>query len=180
MTIKEALATLFSAFPSDRHGNTETIRLYEQKLADIPLPLLEATVGKLINTAKFFPSIAEIRHTAAELAGILPAQAEEALAIVRQADVRESVYRRDGTYAYTERFWRWPDVSEPTMQAIASALERLGDSVRPDGKDIFAWEGGFKAIYAAVVSDRTATALEDLSQVNLFLDGRRTKLLQEK
>lgn len=176
MTVKEALATLFSAFPDDRHAQPETIRLYERKLSDIPGPLLETTINKLVDTAKFFPSIAEIRHIAAGLAGLLPAPAEEALAIIRRADVREPVLQRDGSFAYTERYWRFPEnLSGPTLKAIEAALERMGDSVTSAGKDIFAWESGFKAVYGAVASDQTALALEDLSQVKLL--GRQDALL---
>lgn len=178
MTVKEALAMLFSAFPSERYAQSATIALYEKKLSDIPPDVLGATVNRLIDTAKFFPSIADFRHVAADLAGLLPAPAEEALAIVRRADVRKPVYRRDGSLAYIERYWNFSeDVSEPTMRAINAALEKVGDSVREDSKDIFGWELGFKATYSAVAGEQASVMLEDLSRARLI--GRSDRKLLE-
>lgn len=178
MTVKEAMLVLGAAFPGDRHSNEQTRTLYERKLSDIPPDLLSATVERVINTGKFFPSISDIRRTAAELAGLLPASPEEALAIIRKADVRKAVLRRDGSYAYTECCWQFPeDMSEITRRAIESALERAGDVVGRDGKDIFAWETGFKALYSVLFSAEEERVLMDLSQAKLLPGGSKPLLL---
>lgn len=144
---KQALGALVAAFRIERL-ESETIALYEAKLRDIHSDLLERAVHRLIERAKFFPSIAEIRTAAAELAGVLPMAAEEALAIVRVADVERPVYRRDGTLAYTEHEWQWPeDLSWPALGVIRAALSRAGESFAQDGKRVFGWEQGFKAAY---------------------------------
>lgn len=163
---RQAIGVLVAAFRVDRLDD-ETIALYEAKLRDIHGDLLERTIHRLVERAKFFPSIAEIRSTAAQLAGMLPMGAEEALAIVRAADVERPVYRRDGSYAYTEHEWRWPeDLSWNALGVIRAALAKAGESVTGDGKRVFGWEQGFKAAYereaAGVVAEldlRTAKAL---------------------
>ena len=176
MTIKEALSTLRIAFPRGEDLPPATMRLYEEKLADIGGTLLQETVHRIITTARFFPAIAEIRHMAASVAGVLPAGTEEALAIVRQADVREDIYRRDGTFAYTERYWRFPEgLPAPTMKAIYAAFEQCSDSVGRDGKDQFGWEQGFKASYQTA-----ATAIERAALQNLVDSALPVALLTAK
>ena len=164
MKPKEAVAVLAVAFLRDKELPQETVDIFAAKLADINPALLEATIHRLLERTRFFPSIAEIRQTAAELAGVLPPPAEQALAIIREADVERAVYRRDGTYAYTEYEWRWPeDLSAPTMRLIGSVLAQVGESRDTSGRRHFGWEQGFKASY-----ERAAALLvADLSQAAL-------------
>lgn len=144
---KKAMAVLVAAFRQEKLSS-ETIALYESKLRDIDEALLEKAIHRVIDRSAFFPAIAEIRATAAELAGLLPMGAEEALAIVRTADFERPVYRRDGTFAYTEHEWRWPDdLPWPALGVIRAALSKAGESVTLDGKRVFGWEQGFKAAY---------------------------------
>ena len=177
MKPREAVAVLAAGFLRDRELSTETVELYAAKLADINPALLEAVIHRLLERARFFPSIAEIRQTAAEVAGVLPLPAETALAIVREADVERPVYRRDGTYAYTEHDWRWPDtVSAGTMWLIGRVLAQVGESRDASGRKHFGWEQGFKAAYeraaALVVADLSQAALPP-GQPPLHLgDGR--------
>ncbi|KKK65591.1 hypothetical protein LCGC14_2972610, partial [marine sediment metagenome] len=81
MKPKEALAILLSAFRQEKIEE-DTIGLYVKKLSDIQPALLEATIHRIVDRSKFFPAIAEIRETAAGIAGILPLSPEEAMAIV--------------------------------------------------------------------------------------------------
>lgn len=164
MTPKAALATLRAAFPRGQDLSPSTIDLYLLRLKDIPGALLETAVNRIIYTSKFFPTIAEIRHTAAEVAQLLPISAEEALAIVRKADIREDIYRRDGSFAYTERYWRWPEnLSDATTHALVATLGHCGDIVGQDGTNQFGWEQGFKASYQTQATAIEQAALEDLS-----------------
>ena len=160
MTPKEAVAVLAAAFRQERL-EAPTIALYEKLLADLEPGLLHRAIHQVVKSCKFFPAIAEIRDAAAELSGQLPARTEEALAIIRQADVERPVYRRDGTFAYNEYEWRWPeDVAPSTMAVIQETLAKVGESRTPDGKPVFGWDLGFKASY-----ERTRAAYEpDLSR----------------
>lgn len=163
MTPKEAVAVLVAGFRQERL-EAPTIALYEKMLADLEPALLTRAVHSVLASSRFFPSIAELRDAAAELSGQLPARTEEALAIIRQADVERPVYRRDGTLAYVEYEWRWPeDVAPATMAVIRETLARVGESRTSDGRPVFGWEQGFKASYdrvrAAYTPDLSTPAL---------------------
>ena len=158
MTAKEALAVLVATYLRDKDLPDATVNIYVAKMGEIHGELLEAVIHRVIERSRFFPSIAELRQTAAELAGALPIGVEEAMAIVRAADVERPVYRRDGTYAYTEHEWAWPEgLSWKTLGVIRAALSKAGESIDVEGKRIFAWESGFKAAYereaASVVAE---------------------------
>ena len=160
MTPKEALAVLAATFLPNKDLPRPTVDIYVAKLGDIHGPLLETTIHRLIETWRFstLPPIAVIRQTAAELAGVLPAATEEALAIVRAADVERPVYRRDGTYAYTEHEWAWPEgLSWKTLGVIRAALSKAGESIDGEGTRIFGWEQGFKAAYEREVQEVVAS-----------------------
>ena len=170
MTSKEAVAVLVAAFRQEQLP--ATVALYVAKLADIPPALLETTIHRLIDTLTFFPSIAEIRRMAAGLAGLLPPGVEEVLALVRAADVEIPVTRRDGSHAYTERVWHWPDqIPDSTLALIRQVLATVGDPVGSDGARIFAWEQGFKAAYERVAEHETHAALAGLARAPLMLRG---------
>lgn len=176
MSPKEALAVLCAAFQV-KDSPSPTLRLYETKMADIPPTLLAETVNRLIEQAEHFgilPPIATIRRTAARLAEVLPPGAEEALALIRAADVEHPVFRRDGSYAYTEHEWVWPEGTSPELLGmIRTALSTVGDPVGKDGERIFAWEHGFKAAYERSAVEGTQRALADLSRAVLPSPARR-------
>lgn len=163
----EAVKTLKAAYPAATIPN-ETLTIYAEKLADIPAPLLDATVNRVIESSRFFPTIAELRQCAGRLAGILPASEAEALAIVRRADILRPVYRRDGTLAYVERFWEWPDDVDPlTLDTIRNVLERVGEPKGADDQAHFGWDTGFQKTYATEAGTVSQSALADLSQARL-------------
>lgn len=167
MTPKEAVAVLMAAFRQDRIEDP-TIRLYQQKLCDIAPALLEATIHRVIERAKFFPSIAEIRETAASLAGLLPPSPEEALAVVRQADQERPMYRSDGSVAYMDRHWDWPtDLPDEDLRGIEHALAIMGDPMDGNGTLRFGWETDFKRVYAPIAEGRKQRTLGNLSRAAL-------------
>lgn len=166
MNASAAVARLMAAFAKEL--SPETVGIYVEKLADIPPPLLEAACNRLIDTQTFFPAVSEVRKCAARLAGLLPVEPAEALAIVRGADVSYPVFRRDGTPAYTEREWRWPeDIDELTLDTIRSTLEKVGEPADPDGKSHFGWEMGFQKTYESGAEAISRKALADLSAAKL-------------
>lgn len=167
----EQVALLKAAFPRTELSR-ETLAIYATKLADIDGQLLAAAVNRLIEDVKFFPTIAEIRKMAARLAGLLPPPAAEALAIVRRADRREKVYRRDGSVAYEERYWEWPsDVDKNTIDVCCNIIERVGDPVKDTDEDHFAWDTGFRDVYDKESEAVSSRLLADLSAARL-LAGR--------
>ena len=162
LTPKQAIVTLAAAFKQETIKQ-ETIDIYEKMLSDIPGQLLEESVMDILNRCKFFPSIAEIRETAARKCGLLPCSPAEALAIIKQADVAEPKYDRAGRYCYTERHWQWPDnVDRQTLGCIIDTLGKVGDPYGADGKAKFGWEQGFSKTYESESGIATQRVLADL------------------
>lgn len=163
MTPMQAVSTLLSAFRQE--VNPETVALYAKRFADMPPALVAATVDHILDNSKFFPSISEIRVSAVRVAGLLPkATPAQAIAVIRKADVSRPVYRRDGSYVYTEREWSWPDDVDPlTLDAIRDVLAEVGEPVNAEGAAHFGWEMGFQKTYEAKVEEITKAAVVDLS-----------------
>jgi hypothetical protein len=59
----EMIGTLAAAYPSVE-VTEQTIRTYVWSLMDLPVPTLSTAIERCRDTAKFFPSIAEIRENA--------------------------------------------------------------------------------------------------------------------
>lgn len=146
----------------------ETAALYAEKLQDVPSELLEATVNAIIDSARFFPSVSELRVTAARLAGLMPPTQAEAIAIIRKADQRRTVLRRDGSVAYTEREWVWPeDLDDATYDLMRTVLCKVGEPNDAEGKDYFGWAKDFQSAYEVEAEAVTHKALADLSRAQL-------------
>ena len=162
----EAVAKLLAAYRQE--VAQETVALYVEKLADIPRPVLEAAVDRIIERGRFFPAISEIRESAARAAGLLPLSGPEALALVRRANVTRPVYRRDGTLAYVEHEWDWGPVGDRlTLELVRETLERVGEPQDGEGKAHFGWDAGFRGTYETAAADATVLVLADLSQARL-------------
>ncbi len=172
----EAVGTLAVAY--QRELTPETVAVYVAALGDIEPALLAESVRQSIASSKFFPTIAELRRTAARIAGILPPSAGEVLATIQRADVRETVFRRDGSPAYTERYWRWPEGASPELVALCEGvLAKVGEPCDGDGKDLFGWETNARKTYEAELPALEAAKLADLSGAR-FLAGRSQGRLQ--
>lgn len=171
----EAVETLVAAYQKDL--TPETIGVYAAALADVDGDLLAEAVRQSIATSKFFPAIAELRRNAARIAGLLPPSSGEVLAMIRRADVRESIYRRDGSFAYTERYWRWPDEADPeTIAVCEEVLRKAGEPCDEAGEDIFGWDTNARKVYEAELPALEALALANLSSVRM-LPGKEPKRL---
>lgn len=173
--VLRAVADLADAY--GREVKDETAAQYAVHLEDIEPALLKTTISALIRESKFFPSIAEIRRRAALHAGLLPPLVGEALEIIRRADVSEPVLRRDGSHAYTEQYWRWPDDLDPGVgDLLHSVVAKCGEPT-DGGKARFGWEKAAAQVYeqeAAMYVDRVTA---DLSQARL--EAPRTVSLPE-
>ena len=171
----EAITTLAAAFQRDL--SPETVAVYAAALADIDPGLLAESVRQAIATLKFFPTVAELRRTAARVAGLLPPSSGEVLALIRRADVRESIYRRDGSFAYTERYWRWPDdASSETVALCESVVSKAGEPCDEQGNDAFGWEIAARKVYESDLPAIEAQALSNLSSARL-LTGQKMRSL---
>lgn len=168
-----AVAQLTIAFRNETIS-PESAALYAEHLADIPTDLLSRAVSSLIQSQRFFPAVAEIRERAARLAGLLPPTAAEALAIVRRADVSRPVFRRDGSYAYTEREWDWPeDVDADTLDLVRDTLAKVGEPVDAGGKTLFGWDAGFAKTYDVAAEEIKLHILADLPRALAAHDSLR-------
>lgn len=167
------VARLRAAFPNERMPE-ETFAVYIEQLGDVEAELLREAVSRVIAESRFFPRIAEVRIAAARLAGLLPPTPAEAVALVRRADVSETIMRRDGSVAYTEHFWRWPEDADPAHVAFCEdVLARVGDPVdhSGNGERHFGWDTGFQKTAEAEVQVREREAVADLSGARLLLLG---------
>lgn len=174
--LTDAISRLIAAYgkeslPEDR------VATYLEELADIQEPLLNEAVRTLIRRSKFFPSIAEIRHTAASLAGLLPPTPAETAAIIRRADRTEIRGAERGGRGYVEKFWDWPaDLPEANLALIQGVLAKVGEPSNSEGKPHFGWEMGFQKTYELAAGEYLATTLADLSRARLKATERVSML----
>ena len=104
-------AKLIDAFPHvrlDDESAQRTLKIYAEYLQDLDFGEAEAAVSGLLATARFFPTIAEIRGAVAEAALDAPS-AEEAWAIVQRE------IRRVGS-------WGKPEFGDPRIAATVAGL----------------------------------------------------------
>lgn len=62
----ELFAVMVSLWPNNK-ANEATARLYDEALSDLPFPLARRAVARLARTARWFPTVAEIREQAVDL-----------------------------------------------------------------------------------------------------------------
>jgi hypothetical protein len=93
MTTDEAgllIATLAAAYPRQQL-EPATIEVYTRSLADLDHDLASAAVTALIASSVFFPTVAEIRSQAAELATGLPTATEAWIMVTTHPDYRPAM-----------------------------------------------------------------------------------------
>lgn len=79
------------------YGNFDATKAegYQQALADIPADILKATIWALINTAKFLPTVAEIREKAREIKRIANGETQHSAGMAWEA-VRQAIQKVGG------------------------------------------------------------------------------------
>jgi len=170
--VPEQVALLSAAFPRENIP-PETLSIYVSKLGDIESDLLAATVNRIIEESRFFPTISELRRMAAHLAGLMPPEPAEALAMIRSCEIKRQVYRRDGSYAYTEHEWDWSRLSDSERDFCQEVLFKVGDPQDFEaGERRFGWDNGFQKVSEQMAVEVTAKALANLSPARL-LPGMR-------
>ena len=114
-TILKVLTVLAAAYPRFQLPS-ETVRIYEQTLSDIPLETLRAATLDLIAESKFFPTVAELRKRAfaliAEQDGTADAYSAWALTLrfVRQGRGNPIIGR--------SKDWDIPPLIEQTVRQV--------------------------------------------------------------
>ena len=171
----DAVGRLVTAF-GPKEITQERVALYAEELQDVEPALLQESVRRVIREAKFFPSVGEILQAVLRVSGKALPSTPEAIAIIRRADVREPVYRRDGSLAYTERYWRWPDdLEQPVLDALQDVLAKVGEPADPNDESYFAWDTGFGKVYEQESERVAKLALSGLK--HLRLPGHKPKEL---
>ena len=116
MTPKEVskLMTLAIAnFPNMQEKDMDpTLVLWREMLSDMPFEVAKAALIKVLATAKFWPTIAEIREAALDVTGQKGLTPAEAWALVEQADEKYGYYRAD------EAMKSLPPVVQQTVRAM--------------------------------------------------------------
>lgn len=161
------VAKLAAAFRKDQIGQ-DTVAVYVEHLDPIDPKLLQAAVEKVIAHATFFPSIAEVRHAALSIAGLLPPSKAEAMAIIRQADVKRPLLRRDGSFVEMEKLWEWPEgLSAVARRVCEETLAKVGEPSDEDCRPYFGWENGFQQTYELVASEVLAQSMKQIHMARL-------------
>ncbi len=109
-TITEVLTVLISAYPATKL-TPQAVSVYERILSEVPIEALEAATLQHIATSRFFPTVAELREMALELASpqyqhLTP---DEAWGVVKDA------FRRFGQY-------RTPEFADPMVAKVVSLM----------------------------------------------------------
>lgn len=157
--IARALVPLVAAFPQHPFPR-ETAEAYASALEDVPGPVLEAAVMRLVCTATRFPTIAEIRRRCAEIALGLPSP--------EAAWVRLEAYRRE-----TDEEERRRKRAVLPREALI-ALDAVGGLLGLDTSDNpSACRAQFLRVYEALVAERLEEASMPASWRRLELEARR-------
>ena len=92
--IKKLISWAAAAFPGMQEKNLgPTAELWHKMLSDLPYEVAEKALVKVLSSAKFFPTVAEIREAAVLLTRPMMPTHSEAWGLVRQAIWDYSAYR---------------------------------------------------------------------------------------
>lgn len=133
----DRLAYMAAGFPRNEITKT-TIAVYAERLSTMPIDAVCSAIDALIDTAKWFPTIGEIKAEAAKQSNGLSELAEEAWARVRQEAGRVGMAsnRPDRRIFYGGQFHD-PDLPNFGSETAAAAVHSIGWDViclsdRPD------------------------------------------------
>lgn len=134
------ICKLFASFPNT-NVNEQTVTVYLEILADIPVAELRTAINQCLAECKFLPTIAELREKHRQITGALAQQtAAEAWTLVLKA------IRREGS-------WHKPEFNNPITEKTVDAMgwRELCLSEAPPGVD----RAQFERIYNSFL-DRQA------------------------
>ncbi|MDD5501554.1 MAG: replicative helicase loader/inhibitor [Candidatus Omnitrophica bacterium] len=111
--IKILVAMTLANFPSMQEKSMKpTIRLWQEMLSDIPFDVGQAALKKVLSTAKFWPSVGEIREAVAFIQNPSRLSPAEAWEKVRTA------MQDYGYYRASEGFNSLPPTVQKTVRAL--------------------------------------------------------------
>ncbi len=141
-TLKQALAELRLAFPQ-RDMPVQTLALYQRQLADLDEAQVVDAVYRLIRTARFFPTIGEIRE-AAVAGGPTDGLAEAAWAEVRREAARVGWNRgpvmRNRELVEAEAPVFSDPITEAAVQSMSWRLICLGEQAEVREQFLWTWK----------------------------------------
>ena len=153
-----------AGFPSMQNANMgPTVILWAKLLGDIPYPVAEKAVSKIIMTAKFFPTVSEVRDVAQKLIlgdRRLPEPEEAWLEVMRQVD------------GIKQPQWSCPEIKE----AVAAIGYRNICDCSVDGLGVI--RGQFMRIYSTFKNRAEDGAVNVQLQALLGSDTAKLKVLE--
>lgn len=157
-------------FPNMQERDLQpTAVLWEKALSDIPYPVAEKALIKVLSTSKFFPTIAEIREAAAELTQPRKLDWSEAWELIVQAIRKYGYYDEAGAMRSLP-----PDVARMARRFTWRELctNENPDTLRAQFR--MAWETESKREKeVSVLPVEVRTMLEGVAQKMLLGDGKR-------
>jgi hypothetical protein len=174
--VMRILGVLAAAFPNNKIAK-ETLDVYKLTLADIPADVLENATLQIITTAKFFPSVSEIRDTAHSIIlGLnkIPSQYEAWEEV-------QNVIARCGDYYHYQVAEQFPSYSHPLVE---QAVEVMGYRSLCESDNMVADRAHFFKVYESLFS-RAVDDMKMLPRVKDFSEkyqllGSKFKLLADK
>ena len=126
---------LTAAYPAANITNA-TMNVYYEHLKDIPIQVMERAAARIVETAKFFPSVAELRETCLKAANPEYGKSQaEAVGILHEAISKFGRYRteeamkyikeRDITLYHVVKALRFRNLCDARMQSYRTELEVL-------------------------------------------------------
>ena len=180
---RKAVAVLLGAYPSVRIERV-TAFAYERMLADLPYPVVNAAIERLLATSKFMPTVAEIRATCLALSHGEQRAAGEAWGDVLKALRRYGVYRTPGrdfefedpVVAECVRALRWDEIcNSEFIQADRARFIALYDQLAAKNRTLQLSEGlpAMQRLRATQERDRQAVSAGDaVANVIALLPGK--------
>lgn len=167
MTQKDRDATLKllmlakKTFPQSK-ADAETLLLYVAALDDLTYPQIKAGVLNLMNTAKFFPTIAEIRE-AAEKMTLHANGNDKPDAGAAWGEVMKYIVRRG---PYDSRPFPW------SCEEVHEAVRRIGSTTlfEMTNDDVPTVRAQFRDIYKGVLSEKKEHKVMDMIGKKLGAD----------
>lgn len=148
-------------FPSSK-ADAETFTLYITALDDLTYPQIKAGVVKCMNTAKFFPTIAEIRQAAEDMEEHANGEGKPDPGAA-WGEVMKYIMRRG---PYDDRPFPW------SCEEVHEAVRRIGSTTLFDmtNDDVPTVRAQFRDIYKGVLSEKKEHKVMDMIGKKLGAD----------
>ncbi len=164
-SVSKIMGVMAHAYPR-YELSPNSVKLYSQILADIPVDILEAAALQIMAESKFFPSIAEWREMAHKL---MVGKLQIPSAYEAWEDAMKQVKRCGDYYRYTSG--RQPEYSHPLVE---KAVQIIGYHNLVESENIVADRAHFFKIYESLLSraEEEARMLPEVKETSRrYIDG---------